>query len=436
MGQHDAGPAAQRIREDGVARSTHPVAEFVFVLPFVEGLGLDPVFHPSEVVARPGEFLQIEGVEVDLADARRFGHQRDVVGAGQVVAADQAIVHEVAALIDEVVEILHIRGPFAHRATPPLDLPGHFGLNDTDHLVERIDHIFTGVNGVHQIGLPPVVQLAEIGIFFQQFEEDLLVLAYVVVALRGAVAEKVVHIIGDLFEVAGHGVGVGVGDSTVVDIVVESGIVVPEDVAPLFVVAVGIEAAPPTGVVVEPVGGHAVQVGDHVVDERQHAQIVGHVGVVRRIRHVVLQNEIPEIFPVLPRLNAAVLDGRIAPGAEVLDRVFVLIVVVVGKIVIGRAFAQTIDAPVITIEENDDALHPAYVQVHAAFEGEGMDVFVAYVATALVGIVVDGRIVVVAAGAEHEPLKLRAVAAFKEFRIDGFVVAHFITRYPVQTPVG
>ena len=75
----------------------------------------------------------------------------------------------------------------------------------------------------------------------------------------------VLHVIGYLVDVTGNRVGIRIRHTRIVDVIVEGSVVVPEHVAPFFMIAVGIEAAPPCGVVVNPVGSDESEARDKIV---------------------------------------------------------------------------------------------------------------------------------------------------------------------------
>ena len=154
---------------------------------------------------------------------------------------------------------------------------------------------------------------------------------------------------------------------------------VPQRVAPLLAAAIGMAAAPPGGVPVQPVGTYGERVEQVVINQAHHVVHARHVFAVVRIGHVLTGYEVHQRRPIGV---VTVLHPRAAPGLDEVNKVTRLVVVLRGEIEIIHLLTVFINAPVFPVEVDDAALVRALVDVQIRQMAERLHVSIADVSAA------------------------------------------------------
>ncbi len=341
-----------------------------------EGLGREGDGVVGEIGAGPGVAGEAGGgfVQVQIVDAHEAGG-RVAHGEGQVlgrVELEEALEMSPdggGALFAVGADAVAFGRPVG-RLSPAPDVFVHFGGDGGDHFGPAAGDVGARISGVEVVGEAHDEILAEFTICQKLAEHDGGVRLVQVAAIGGGgVGEGVV--LGELV-VAGH---VEEGET-------EAEIGVIQHVAPAGVQigrrafgAVGGRRAPDAGIVAGPVGVAEEDIRLVEVHETVEVKAVGHGGVVGGVGQVVGLDEVPQVGKITAEVRVAVVvHGHVGEGGCAVNfhlHVFGFVeAVVVLVIIVIKALAQVVDAPVFAIEEHQH--RAAVLALHVCIFREGL----------------------------------------------------------------
>ena len=203
----------------------------------------------------------------------------------------------------------------------------------------------------------------------------------------------------------------------------ERGIHVPEGITPALRAAGGVAAPPPGSVPVQPVATDGVLINDDIIHQTQQVETLLDIVVIGRYGHIVVQNE---GFEAVPIGRGAVFRPGVAPGFDIIDILFVLIVVIGCKIGVVHLFPCIVHAPILAVDVEDAGEARSDVQIQAAFKGKRVDVGITDV-----GAPVGRRVIVVGCRFQDEPLEFFSGAFREKLVFQLVLIAQLVAGDPV-----
>jgi len=262
------------------------------------------------------------------------------------------------------VDLVHVGHPTVVITAPAVNVAVHFRFNDVDHAIQDRVHVVAAEVRVAQVGPTVDVRRPEFLVFHQGIENRNVPLATYVTERLG-IARICVRRLRR--------------DAGVIRPVTKRVVHVPQRVAPLLAAAIGMAAAPPRGVPVQPVGTYGERVEQVVINQAHHVVHARHVFVVVRIGHVLTGHEVHQRRPIGV---VTVLYPRAAPGLDEVNKVTRLVVVLRGKVKVVHLLTVFIHAPIFPVEVDDAALVRALVDVQIRQVAQRLNIGIADVSAA------------------------------------------------------